>query len=337
MNQNEIISKLIKRENLTVEETMFMMGKLADGELSPVLSAGFLTALAMKGETPDEIAGCAKAFRERVITVRHHQKLVFDCCGTGGDGSGSFNISTAVAFVVAACGVPTAKHGNRSISSKCGSADVLEELGVKIDLGPDSAATCLDEIGICFLFAPVYHLAMKNAAPIRKELGIRTVFNLLGPLLNPAIATHQIIGAASMDIGKKLAMTAYRLNSGKVRLLYNSEGFDELVPFGENWIISAETGEAIENRFDISLSDGADAESIRGGTAKENASIIQKIFTGEKSPRRDAVILNAVAGLMLTGVAQNYKQGIEMAGEAIDSGGARGKLEELIKLSNGFE
>lgn len=337
MKQKEIISKLLKRENLTVEETRFVMGRLADGELSPVISAGFLTALAMKGETPDEIAGCAKAFRERAITVPHHQKLVFDCCGTGGDGSGSFNISTAVAFVVAACGLPTAKHGNRSISSMCGSADVLEKLGVKIDLGPDSAATCLDEIGICFLFAPVYHPAMKNAAPIRKELGFRTVFNLLGPLLNPAMATHQIIGAPSMEIGRRLAMTAYRLNSRKVRLLYNSEGFDELVPFGENWIISAETGEARENRFDISPSDGADPESIEGGTAKKNAFILKKIFEGEKSPRRDAVILNAVAGLMLTGKALNHKQGIEIAEEAIDSGSAERKLEELIKLSNGLK
>ncbi|MEE9554613.1 MAG: anthranilate phosphoribosyltransferase, partial [candidate division Zixibacteria bacterium] len=202
MNKQEIISKLIGGSDLTVVEAEKLMGEIADGNLSPAQSAEFLTALAVKGETSDEIAGCAKAFRDRSLKVPHNQKIVFDCCGTGGDGSGSFNISTAAAFVVAACGIPTAKHGNRSISSLCGSADVLEVLGVKIDLKPKSAATCLDELGICFIFAPFYHPAMKHAAPIRKELGFRTVFNLLGPLLNPAEATHQIIGAPSLDIAR---------------------------------------------------------------------------------------------------------------------------------------
>jgi len=337
MNKKEIVSKLIGGSDLTAEETEQFMGEIADGNLFPAQSAAFLTALAVKGETSDEIAGCAKAFRDRSLKVPHNQKTVFDCCGTGGDDSGSFNISTAVAFVVAACGVPTAKHGNRSISSLCGSADVLEELGVKIGLQPKSAATCLDELGICFIFAPFYHPAMKHAASIRKELGFRTVFNLLGPLLNPAEATHQIIGAASMDIGRKLAMTAYVLNDGKIQLLHNSEGLDELVPFGENWIISAGENGVEENKLDIGPFDGADKSSIKGGSAKENAPIIRRIFEGEKSSRRDAVVLNAAVGLVLTGTASGYKEGMKMAEETIDSGRAALKLDKLIELSNKLE
>ena len=334
MNEKEIITKLIGGSDLTAEETEKFMGEIADGNLPTARSASFLTALAVKGETSDEIAGCAKAFRDRSLKVPHNQKIVFDCCGTGGDGSGSFNISTAVAFVVAACGIPTAKHGNRSVSSLCGSADVLEELGVKIALTPKSAATCLDELGICFIFAPFYHPAMKHAAPIRKELGFRTVFNLLGPLLNPAETTHQIIGVPSMDIGRKLAMTAYRLNNGKIRLLHNSEGLDELVPFGENWIISAGENGVKENRLDIGLIDGAENSSIRGGSANDNASIIRSIFEGEKSLRRDTVVLNAAAGLVLADAASDYKEGIKMAEETIDSGMAALKLDNLIELSN---
>ncbi len=334
MSNKEIVSKLIGGSDLTAEETEQFMGDIADGNLAPARSAAFLTALAIKGETPEEIAGCAKAFRDRSLKVPHNQKMVFDCCGTGGDGSGSFNISTAVAFVMAACGVPTAKHGNRSISSLCGSADVLEELGIKIGLKPKSAATCLDEIGICFIFAPFYHPAMKHAAPVRKELGFRTVFNLLGPLMNPADATHQIIGAPSMDIGRKLAMTAFRLKSGEIRLLYNSEGMDELVPFGENWIISAGENGVEECRLDIAFIGRADKSSIKGGSAGENAPIIKKIFEGEKSPRRDAVVLNAAVGLVLTDTASDYKEGMKVAEETIDSGMAALKLEKLIELSN---
>ncbi|MEE8417231.1 MAG: anthranilate phosphoribosyltransferase [candidate division Zixibacteria bacterium] len=334
MNTKEIISKLIGGSDLSAEEAEQFMGEIADGILFPIQSAAFLTALAVKGETSDEIAGCAKAFRDRSLKVPHNQKIVFDCCGTGGDSSGSFNISTAVAFVVAACGIPTAKHGNRSVSSLCGSADVLEELGVKIGLKPKSAATCLDELGICFIFAPFYHPAMKHAAPIRKELGFRTVFNLLGPLLNPAETTHQIIGVPSMDIGRKLALTAYRLNNGKIRLLHNSEGLDELVLFGENWIISADENGVKEDRLDIGLVDGADSSSIKGGSANDNAAIIRSIFEGEKSLRRDTVVLNAAVGLVLVDAASDYKEGMKMAEETIDSGRVTRKLDKLIELSN---
>ena len=182
----EILKKISNGIDSSLDESEFMMSAIADGKLSPVRIAAYLSLMAAKGETPDEIAGGVLAFRKRALKVPHHQRTVFDCCGTGGDCSGSFNISTASAFVIAACGVPTAKHGNRSVSSQCGSADVLEELGVKIDLSPKSVATCLDELGICFIFAPAFHPAMKNAAPVRKELGFRTIFNLLGPLLNPA-------------------------------------------------------------------------------------------------------------------------------------------------------
>lgn len=337
MNEKEIVTKLIGGSDLTAEETEKFMGQIADGNLPPARSASFLTALAVKGETSDEIAGCAKAFRDRSLKVPHNQKIVFDCCGTGGDCSGSFNISTAVAFVVAACGIPTAKHGNRSVSSLCGSADVLEELGVKIGLKPKSAATCLDELGICFIFAPLYHPAMKHAAPIRKELGFRTVFNLLGPLLNPAEATHQIIGTPSLEIGRKLALTAYRLKSGQIRLLHNSEGFDELVPFGENWLISADENGVNEDRLDIGLVDGADSSSMRGGSANENAAIIRSIFEGEKSLRRHTVALNAAVGLVLADAASDYEEGIKMAEETIDSGQVTRKLDNLIELSNKLE
>jgi anthranilate phosphoribosyltransferase len=333
----EIISKLIGGSDLAAEEAEKLMGEIADGNLLPVQSAAFLTALAVKGETSDEIAGCAKAFRDRSLKVPHNQKIVFDCCGTGGDDSGSFNISTAAAFVVAACGIPTAKHGNRSISSLCGSADVLEQLGVKIGLKPKSAATCLDELGICFIFAPFYHPAMKHAAPIRKELGFRTVFNLLGPLLNPAEATHQIIGVPSLEIARTLAMTAYRLNNEKIQLLYNSDGFDELVPFGENWIISFDENGVKEDKLDIGFIDRADKSSVRGGPAEENAPIIKRIFEGEKSSRRDTVVLNAAVGLVLTNSASDFREGIKLAEETIDSGMAALKLDKLIELSNKLE
>lgn len=334
MNTKEIISKLIGGSDLAAEEAEELMGGIADGNLLPAQSAAFLTALAVKGETSDEIAGCARAFRDRSLKVPHNQTIVFDCCGTGGDNSGSFNISTAAAFVVASCGVPTAKHGNRSISSLCGSADVLEELGVKIGLKPKSAATCLDEVGICFIFAPFYHPAMKHAAPIRKELGFRTVFNLLGPLLNPAEATHQIIGVPSLEIGRKLAMTALRLNNAKIQLLHNSDGFDELVPFGENWIISADESGVKEERLDTGFIDGADKSKIRGGASRDNAAIINRIFEGERSSRRDAVVLNAAVGLVVAESAPGLEEGIGMAEEAIDSGMAALKVDKLIELSN---
>lgn len=334
---SKILAKLALGKNISSAESEHMMSAIADGKLSPEQSAAFLTALTVKGETADEIAGCLYALRKRALKVPHRHKTVFDCCGTGGDRSGSFNISTAVAFVVAACGIPTAKHGNRSISSVCGSADVLEQLGVKIDLKPQSAAICLNELGICFMFAPVFHPAMKNAAPIRRKLGFRTVFNLLGPLLNPANASHQIIGAASFEIAEKLALTASKLDDSHIRLLHNSDGLDELAPFGENWIISADHNGISRHKLNLPTANGLDRSCLAGGDAQTNAQIIRQIFAGETSPRRMAVVLNAAVGLALTGAAPDFKQGSEMAGESLDSGRAMDKLKQLTELSNRLE
>ena len=333
----EILKKISEGIDTSLNESEFMMSAIADGKLSPVRISAYLALMAAKGETPDEIAGGVLAFRKHALKVPHHQKTVFDCCGTGGDCSGSFNISTASAFVIAACGVPTAKHGNRSVSSQCGSADVLEELGVKIDLGPESVATCLDELRICFMFAPVFHPAMKNAAPVRKELGIRTIFNLLGPLLNPAKTTHQIIGAAQFDIAEKLAMTAFRLNDAKICLLHNTAGLDELAPFGENWIIAANSDGITKTKLDLPVDNGINMAHIRGGGADENARIILRILGGEISPRYKTVALNAGMGLYHAGFASNIIEGMVMAEETIDSGKALNKLEKLIELSNRLE
>ncbi|PWB70051.1 anthranilate phosphoribosyltransferase [candidate division GN15 bacterium] len=330
---DRVLAKLTDGNDLSSAESEKVMAAIADGEFSPVKSAAFLTALALKGETPEEVAGCIQAFRKRAVKVPHHQETVFDCCGTGGDCSGSFNISTAAAFVVAACGIPTAKHGNRSVTSQCGSADVLEQLGVRVQLSPESAARCLDEIGICFLYAPSFHPAMKNIAPIRRELGFRTVFNLLGPLLNPAGATHQIIGTPSISVAESLSQAATCLESGKVWFLHNSCGLDELAPFGMNMILSSNGHGPGWSVLGNHSSKELDTSCLKGGPAEQNAEIIRRMFDGEQSPKRLAVELNAAAGLTLVGAATDFEAAVPIASEAIESGKARDKMNALIELT----
>ncbi|UCD18677.1 MAG: anthranilate phosphoribosyltransferase [Candidatus Zixiibacteriota bacterium] len=328
---NDTIKKLSENKNLTALESRNAIEQIMSGQISPVQTAAFLTALRLKGETTEEILGAAQAMRRKVKPVKHHQETVFDNCGTGGDGSGTFNISTTAAFVVAACGVPVAKHGNRSISSKCGSADVLQQLGVEISLTPDQIGECLDELGIGFLFAPNLHPAMKEVAPIRKELGFRTIFNLLGPLTNPAFASHQLIGVFSGDYIEKIADAARGLGIKKVMTVYNQDGIDEITTSGLNNICFAENGQArslsiLPEEFGFAR---CRVEDLRGGDAQENAVIALSILRGQKGPKRDTVVLGAAVSLLVAEKVTGIKEGIDMASDCIDTGAALEKLKSF--------
>jgi len=332
------IAKLVQGQDLTFDESYFAMRQIMSGEADQAQIAGFLVGLRMKGETVHEIAGCAKAMIEKAVRIEFNGENLIDTCGTGGDSVGTFNISTVSAIVASAAGVKVAKHGNRAISSKCGSADVLRELGVNIELTPEQAKTCLEEIGITFIFAPLYHSAMKYAAPVRQSLGVRTVFNLLGPLTNPAGAKRQILGVFSENLTEKMASVLKELGSEHALVVHGAGGIDEISVSGHTKVSELKNGEvktyeiSPENfglkRWDINL--------ILGGDAKLNAEIIKRVLEGEKGPHRDVVLLNSGAGIYVSGLADSIDDGIKMAEEAIDSGKAKKKLEELINLTNKF-
>jgi anthranilate phosphoribosyltransferase len=329
------LTKITSGGNLTYDESHEMMRLVGSGGYSPVEVSSILTALRVKGETVNEIAGCAAAFRELAVGVPHKVKReVFDCCGTGGDGAGTFNISTAAAFVTATLGISTAKHGNRAVSSKSGSADVLEALGVRIDLSPDGAARCLEETDFCFLFAPNYHPAMKHVAPVRKELGIPTVFNMLGPLLNPAGCTHQIIGTPDKAKAKTISRVASRLGLNNVTVLTTSLGIDELI-FGSDCHLFRTNHSGIDEKtLRLDDPDRMDIEDLAGGDAAENARILRSIFGGEKSIRSSVVALNAALGLAEMGRFDNLDAARSACGQTIESGVVLTKLEQVIELSN---
>jgi len=331
---DEYLKRIANREDLDFDESRDLMLGVGRGEYSPVQVASILTGLKVKGETVTEIAGCASAFRDLAIKVPHQIRgEVFDCCGTGGDCAGTFNISTAAAFVTAAMGLATAKHGNRAVSSKCGSADVLEALGVKIDLAPENAARCLHETNFCFLFAPNYHPAMKHVAPVRRELGIPTLFNLLGPLLNPAACTHQIIGTPDADRAKIIAETAHRIGLKNVTTLYNDRGIDEMV-YGTDCYLHRSTGNgAHTRRLLVQQGEGSQIEDLLGDDAPTNADIIRSIFGGEKSHRTNTVVLNAAVGLMETGRFDNLDEARFACAEAINSGKVMEKLRNVILIT----
>jgi anthranilate phosphoribosyltransferase len=326
-------------ENLSVDESRSVMDEIMTGQASPVQISAYLTALSFKGETVNEILGSAQAMRDKVNRIEHHQEKLFDNCGTGGDHSGTFNISTTVSFVIAGCGLTVAKHGNRSITSKCGSADLLQALGARIDLSPEQVGQCIDQIGIGFLFAPALHPAMKNVAPVRKELGFRTIFNILGPLTNPAFATHQLIGVFDGTYTEKLAEVARRLGVEKIFVVHSLLRVDELTTAGPNKVSMAENGTA--SSFQLNPEDFGFAvgklEDLKGGSAEENAEITLSIMGGEKSPRRDTVLLNAGAALMVSGEADSIEEGIAIAADGIDSGRALEKLIEFINLTRSFK
>ena len=332
----EAIIKVAKKEDLTYEESKAVMNEIMDGETSQVQTAAYLTALAMKGETIDEITGSAEGMRSHALQLKHDMD-VLEIVGTGGDGSNSFNISTTASLVIAAGGVPVAKHGNRAASSKSGAADVLEALGVKITLTPEQSEKILEKIGICFLFAQNYHIAMKYVAPIRKELGIRTVFNILGPLSNPAGANMQLMGVFDQSLVEPLAQVMAKLGVTKGMVVFGQDKLDEISMSAPTSVCEIKDGwfqsyEITPEQFGYTR---CSKDDLVGGTPAENAEITKAILKGEeKGPKRQAVCLNAGAALYIAGKAETMEAGVRMAKELIDSGAALKKLEEFIQESN---
>ncbi len=331
----DVIEHLVAGEDLGLEGAHRAMGVVMRGEANPSQIAGFLVALRAKGETPGEIAGCVRALREHVVPVRPARTDLTDVVGTGGDGAHTFNISTAAGIVVAACGHGVAKHGNRALSSLAGSADVLEALGVAIDLPPESIATLIDEVGFGFMFAPNHHPAMRFAGPVRRELGIRTVMNLLGPLTNPAGVPTQVIGVPSPDLVPVFAQVAAELGTERTVVVHGAGGIDELSPAGVSLMAIAEAGGVRTEPVSPRALGFADSEptALRGGNAVDNAATIRAIYAGALGPKRDAVVLNAAAGLLACGRAASLAEGVAQAAAAIDAGAAEETLNRVVLRS----
>jgi len=330
----EAIKMLVEGHSLTIEQAEGVMEEIMRGEATPAQFGAFVTALRLKGETVDEIVGMAKIMRDKAVRVKVNGPLV-DTCGTGGDAAGTFNISTATAFVAAGAGLKVAKHGNRAMSSQCGSADVIEALGVKIDLDAEGVGRCIEEVGIGFMFAPLFHPAMKYAAAPRREIGIRTVFNLIGPLTNPAGAGAQVVGVANGAMAEKIAMALEGLDCRHALVVHGENGLDEIAINGRTIIYELKDGE-IESYYispgDFGLPE-ADMDNIRGGTAADNAAIMRNILSGNRGAQRDVVLMNAAAVLLAGDKVENLEQGFKLAEEAIDSGRAMQKMGQMIAFS----
>ena len=330
----EAIQALVSGKSLTMDEAASVMNEIMQGETTPSQIAAFITALRIKGETVDEIVGLAKTMRSKAVPVITSEPVV-DTCGTGGDGLSTFNISTVAAFVAAGAGLKVAKHGNRAMSSQCGSADVLEALGVKIELTAGQVQQCLREIGIGFMFAPSFHPAMKYAGVPRREIGIRTVFNILGPLTNPAGAKAQVLGVADDSLVEKLALVLQGLGCRHVLVVHGEDGLDEITVTGKTRVCELQGGSI--KSYVISPEDfglpRANLDSLKGGTASENATLLRRVLAGAPGPQRDVVLMNAAAVLLAGDRVKTLKQGVALAKEVIDSGHATEKLEQLIKLS----
>ncbi|WP_027340083.1 anthranilate phosphoribosyltransferase [Halonatronum saccharophilum] len=330
------IEKVIKGEDLSLDESKRAMESIMDGEATPAQIGSFITALRMKGETIEEISGAAMVMREKAARIDTKEKLLVDVCGTGGDKLNTFNISTTTAFVVAGAGVAVAKHGNRSVSSPSGSADLLEELGVNLTLTPGQVGKSIDEIGIGFLYAPTFHKAMKYAIGPRKEIGVRTIFNMLGPLTNPAHAQVQLLGVYSPDLTEPIAYVLKNLGVKSAFVVHGLCGMDELSTVGKTKVSRLKEGKV--STYEVIPSDygleEATLEDLKGGDPKENAQITLDIFKGKKDKKRDIVLLNAGAVLVGAGKAENLKEGIQLAAKVIDEGLALKKLEELIEVTN---
>jgi anthranilate phosphoribosyltransferase len=311
------------------------METIMDGQAQPSQIAGFLVGLAMKGERPDEIVGLARTMRARATKLSRSFAPVFDTCGTGGDGAHTFNVSTVAALVLAACGVRVAKHGNRSASSRCGSADVFEELGVNVTAPAPVVERCLEEAGIAFLFAQVFHPSMRHAAPTRKELGVRTAFNLLGPLTNPAGASRQLVGVPRPELTELVARSLGLLGAERAWVVHGADGLDEISTSGYTKVSECRDG-AVNTFYlhpgDVGLSKSP-STALRGGDARENAAIARAVLAGEPGAPRDIVLLNAAAALLIAGRAGSIPEGLALAGAAIDSGRAAAVLEKLVRLS----
>jgi len=329
------IRKVVSGRHLSEEEAVAVMEQIMEGEASPAQIASLLTAMHLKGETVEEITGFARVMRNKSTTVKSDHPVLVDTCGTGGDGSGTFNISTTAAFVVAGAGMPVAKHGNRAVSSRSGSADVLEELGVRVDLDRAAMEECLNQIGIAFLFAPALHRSMGYAAGPRREIGIKTVFNILGPLTNPAGARAQVLGVYNPPLTEVLARVLARLGSARAFVVHGAGGLDEISLAGTSVLCEVKDGSIRKGTLDPARFGFkyAPVSDLAGGTPKENADITRLILEGEKGPRRDVVVLNAALGLVAGGRARGISEGLEMAASSIDSGSAMKKLKELAELS----
>jgi anthranilate phosphoribosyltransferase len=326
------LARLLDGHNLSRDEAREAMNTIMSGEATPAQIGGFLVALRLKGETADEIAGCAEAMRAHVLAVHPKREDLVDTAGTGGDGGRTFNISTAAALVAAAAGAGVAKHGNRAVSSASGSADVLEALGFELELPPERIAESIDTLGFGFLFAPTHHPAMKHAAPVRKELAARTVFNVLGPLTNPAGARAQVVGVYSPDLVKTLAEVLAALGARRAFVVHGAGGIDELSPAGPNLVYEVVDGGVREREIDpLELGIARCApEVLRGGSPEENAAAIREVFAGGDGGRRDAILLNAAGAIAAGGHAEDLREGLELAHQAVESGAAAERLEALI-------
>ena len=336
MNIQDGIKAVVAGRDLPQTEAGLIMEQIMTGEATPAQIAAFLTALHIKGETDAEIAGMAEVMREKAVHVPHDMP-VLDTCGTGGDATNTFNISTAAAFVAAGAGVTVAKHGNRAMSSKCGSADVLEGLGVSIELDADGVARCLSEAGIGFMFAQKFHPAMRYAGPVRREIGIRTVFNVLGPLANPARAEYQVVGVAAEPLAEKLANALGRMGTRHALVVHGNDGMDELSLTAPSTVWEVRAGQS-PRRFEVDPAElglrPAPRESLLGGTVADNVATIQALLDGaERGPRRDIVLLNAAAGLLAAERVGDLQEGLMVAADALDRGTARGRLDQLVAVS----
>ena len=333
----EAIEKVVRRIDLSEDEMRACFDELMSGRATPAQIGSFLTALRMKGETVDEITGAAKVMRERSVHINSGKvKAIVDTCGTGGSPVGTFNISTTAAFVVAGCGLKVAKHGNRSASGACGSADLLEALGVRVDAGPDLVQRCLLEIGIGFMYAPLFHNAMKYAVEPRKEIGIRTIFNILGPLSNPANATSQLIGVCDAKLTEVMAQVLKKLGTKRAFIVYGADSLDEITITGKTRVTELRAGRirtyyVTPGKFGFKI---ARLEDIEGGDVKTNAEITLSVLKGERGPCRDVVLMNAAAALVSGFKAKDFKAGVKLAAGSIDSGLALDKLLKLIEITN---
>jgi anthranilate phosphoribosyltransferase len=329
------LAELLDGRDLTQEGARDVMRSIMDGEATPGQIGAFLVALRIKGETADEIAGCAEAMREHVLVVRPARTDLVDTAGTGGDGARTFNISTAAALVAAAAGAGVAKHGNRAVSSSSGSADVLEALGFNLELPPETIARSIDELGFGFLFAPTHHPAMRHAAPVRRELATRTVFNVLGPLTNPAGARAQVVGVYAPELVPTIADVLARLGAERAFVVHGAAGVDELSPAGPNLVCEVADGRVRRREIDpLDLGiERCAPEELGGGEPAENAETIRRIFAGGEGGKRDAVLLNAAGAIAAGGLARDLGEGVGLARETIDSGAAGERLEALVAFS----
>ena len=329
------LAELLDGHDLPREQAREVMDEIMRGEATPAQIGGFLVALRVKGETADEIAGCAEAMREHVLPVCPQRDDLVDTAGTGGDGARTLNISTAAAIVAAAAGAGVAKHGNRAVSSASGSADVLEALGFRLELPPERIARSIDELGFGFMFAPSHHPAMRHAAPVRSELAARTVFNVLGPLTNPAGARAQVIGVYAPELVPTMAAVLSQLGARRAFVVHGAHGIDELSPAGPNLVCEVVDGAVIEREIDpLELGvPRCSPEELRGGSPEDNARTIREIFAGADGGSRDAILLNAAGAIAAAGHAEDLREGLELARTAVGSGAAAARLEELARFS----